>query len=68
MTAVGAAPMPGMPAEEWISGLRARKALDCGYSGLARLALLQKVRVLIAPGEAPKYSRLDVERIAGKPA
>lgn len=50
--------------QEWISGLRARKALGIGYGALQRLAVLGKIRVLVEPGQTPRYNRSDVARLA----
>lgn len=54
--------------KDWISGLRARKALGIGYSGLVRLALVGKIRTKIEPGQTPLYNRADVERLVSKSA
>ena len=39
---------------EFITGLQARRRLNCGYSGLVRAALLGQIRVEILPGLSPR--------------
>jgi hypothetical protein len=53
-------------AEEWISGLKARKHLRMSYGSLARLAILGKVRTRLEPGVAPRYAQDNVEAIAAQ--
>jgi hypothetical protein len=60
--------MAGAPpaAEEWISGLKARRCLRVSYGSLARRAILGKVRTRLEPGVAPRYAQDDVEAIAAQ--
>jgi hypothetical protein len=52
-------------AGDWLDGSAARKKLGgCSYHRLKSLALRQKIAVLLEPGDAPLYSRSDVEALA----
>lgn len=52
-------------AEEWVSGLQARRMLGIGYGALQRLAVIGKVTTLVEPGLSPRYRRDDLARLAG---
>jgi hypothetical protein len=49
---------------EWITGLAARRLLQCSYGALQRLAVLGQVKTQLAPGVPVRYRRSDVEAIA----
>jgi hypothetical protein len=50
--------------EIWMNGRQALRLLQCQRSTLQRAALFGYIRVLMHPGEPPRYHRADVERYA----
>jgi hypothetical protein len=53
------------PQLEWVNGAEACRILKCAPSTLHRMCVLALIKVLLEPGLAPRYNRVDCERHRG---